>query len=261
MGAGALSTGTVRAVNRRLLVVLVLVSGVLAGCTFPVAGADPGPTASPSKARSSKPTPSPSASVSSSAGVGTAEAIGLALGRVKVMGTRAKAPGYKREQFGQAWSDDHAGVGGHNGCDTRNDVLAAQLQGRTYRGKSRCVVIAGTLPSDPYTGKRIEFRKEKAAAIQIDHIYPLSRAWDMGAAKWTQQRRVDFANDEAANLIAVDGPANASKGDSGPGEWMPINRAYRCTYVLRYLQVASKWSLPITAGDRDSVKAISRICP
>ncbi|MEU4392649.1 DUF1524 domain-containing protein [Kribbella sp. NPDC023855] len=83
----------------------------------------------------------------------------------------------------------------------------------------------------------------------------------MGAAKWSQQRRVDFANDEAMNLIAADGPANASKGDSGPGEWMPINRAYRCTYVLRYLQVARKWSLPITAADRDSARTITHICP
>jgi hypothetical protein len=170
-------------------------------------------------------------------------------------------PGYQRDQFGQAWSDNHAGLGGHNGCDTRNDVLAAQLQARKYRGTSRCVVIAGTLLAEPYTGKRIEFRKEAASEVQIDHIYPLSRAWDMGASKWPKQRRVDFANDEAMNLLAVGGPANASKGDSGPGEWLPINRGYRCTYVLRYLLVAHKWSLPITAADRDSAKAITRVCP
>lgn len=198
---------------------------------------------------------------SSGAVSGTAKAIVGELGRVRVVAARPEVPGYKRDQFGQAWSDNHAGLGGHNGCDTRNDVLAAQLEARKYRGKSRCVVIAGTLPVEPYTGKRIEFRKEAASAIQIDHIYPLSRAWDMGAAKWSKQRRVDFANDEAMNLIAADGPANASKGDSGPGEWMPINRAYRCTYVLRYLQVARKWSLPITAADRDSAKAITHICP
>jgi len=51
---------------------------------------------------------------------------------------------------------------------------------------------------------------------------------------------IDFADDQAADLLAVDGPANASKNDSGPGEWMPLNRSYRGTYVLRYLQVASK---------------------
>ena len=90
-------------------------------------------------------------------------------------------PGYKRNQFGQAWTDDHAGRGGHNGCDTRNDVLAAQLTAVQYRGRSRCVVIAGTLLADPYTGRRIEFRKATATRVQIDHLYPLARAWDMGA--------------------------------------------------------------------------------
>ncbi|WP_202874526.1 HNH endonuclease family protein [Kribbella albertanoniae] len=230
--------------TRRLFVVACLVSAVLTGCTFPSAGADPGPTA---------PT--------SSASPGTGNAIAAALRQVRVLGERPEVRGYRRDQFGRAWSDDHSGLGGHNGCDTRNDVLAAQLQAPEYRGKSRCVVIAGTLLTDPYTGKRLEFRKAKASEIQIDHIYPLSRAWDMGASRWPQQRRVDFANDEAMNLIAVDGPANASKGDSGPGEWLPINRNYRCTYALRYLQVAHKWSLPITTADRNSVQAITRLCP
>jgi len=50
-----------------------------------------------------------------------------------------------------------------------------------YRGRSRCVVIAGTLLADPYTGRWIEFRKATAARVQIDHLYPLARAWDMGA--------------------------------------------------------------------------------
>ncbi|MFK4088437.1 HNH endonuclease family protein [Kribbella sp. NPDC020789] len=184
-----------------------------------------------------------------------------ALKQVRVLGVRPEVRGYRRDQFGPAWTDDHSGLGGHNGCDTRNDVLAMQLQAPKFRGKSRCVVIAGTLLVEPYSGQRVEFRKEKASAIQIDHIYPLSRAWDMGASSWSQQRRVDFANDEAMNLIAVGGSANASKGDSGPGEWMPLNRNYRCTYALRYLQVAHKWSLPITTDDRNSVKSIIALCP
>jgi CRISPR/Cas system Type II protein with McrA/HNH and RuvC-like nuclease domain len=129
-----------------------------------------------------------------------------------------------------------------------------------YRGRSSCVVIAGTLPTDPYTGRRIEFRKTEATKVQIDHVYPLARAWDMGAVHWPLQRRVD-ANDQAVNLVAVDGSANASKNDEGPGEWIPINRSYRCTYVLRKLQVARKYTLPITTADRDAAQVITRSCP
>jgi hypothetical protein len=191
---------------------------------------------------------------------GTAKLISAELRQVRVIAERPDVPGYKRDQFGQTWTDDHSGRGGHNGCDTRNDVLAAQLQAVRYRGRSKCVVIAGTLPGDPYTGRRIEFRKASASKVQIDHMYPLARAWDMGAARWPLQRRVDFANDQDANLLAVDGPANASKRDAGPGEWLPINRNYRCIYVLKYLQVAHKYTLPITTADRDAAKAITPSC-
>src|SRR5690606_27780192 len=57
------------------------------------------------------------------------------LGRVTVVPERVRAPGYERGcgpgercVFGPAWSDDHAGSGGHDGCDTRNNVLARDLR-------------------------------------------------------------------------------------------------------------------------------------
>ncbi|MQA06533.1 MAG: DUF1524 domain-containing protein [Streptosporangiales bacterium] len=74
--------------------------------------------------------------------------------------------------------------------------------------------------------------------VQIDHVYPLAQAWDMGAHRWPLPRRVQFAND-LDNLRAVDGSANMSKSDSGPGEWMPDNRDYHCRYAADYLTVAS----------------------
>jgi hypothetical protein len=204
---------------RTFLAALIVIGFAVTGCTYPVAGANPAGTTPPPPTRS--PAVFPPAT-------GTAKLISAELRQVRVIATRPDGPGYKRDQFGQTWTDDHAGRSGHNGCDTRNDILAAQLTAVQYRAGSRCVVIAGTLLADPYTGHRIEFRKAAATKVQIEHLYPLVRAWDMGAAHWTIQRRADFANDQAANLLAVDGPANASKNDEGPGEWMPINRSYRC---------------------------------
>jgi len=239
-------------VARPLLVVVVVVAA--AGCTYP-AGADPGGSTPRPQVTS---TPDPGTGRPSA---GTAKAISAELRQVRVVGTRPDVPGYQRDQFGQTWTDDHTGRGGRNGCDTRNDVLAAQLTAVQYRARSKCVVIAGTLAADPYTGQRIEFRKATATQVQNDHVYPLARAWDMGASRWTPERRVDFGNDQAANLIAVAGSANASKSDEGPGEWLPLNRTYRCTYVLRYLQVAHKYALPITAADRGAAQTITRTCP
>jgi hypothetical protein len=224
---------------------LVAVAALASGCGLSAAGADqpaPRPTASPGRA---------------SAGA-TGTAIRAELAKVRVAPSRPDAHGYRRAEFGAAWTDNHNGKGGHNHCKTRDDVLAAQLQHPQLR--DRCVVVAGTL-IDPYTGRVIPFSKADAAAVQIDHVYPLKRAWDLGAAAWPRQRRIDFANDQTLNLTAVDGPTNASKGDDGPGEWLPISKAYRCAYVLRYLRVARAYSLQITANDRDAAQAITKICP
>jgi len=199
---------------------------------------------------------------------GSAGDITAALSVARVVPRRTPTPGYDRGcgrgeacSFGRAWSDNHAGAGGHDGCDTRNNVLGRQLTNPTYRaGTHGCVVLTGQL-LEPYTGRQVTFSKASAREIQIDHIYPLARAWDLGAATWSVQRRTDFANDLTANLLAVDGSANASKSDQGPGEWLPVNKAFRCTYVLRYLRVANKYDLAITRDDQQSAKTIARSCP
>jgi hypothetical protein len=197
----------------------------------------------------------------------SASSIRAELAGVKVVSGRPKVNGYGREcgkdgpcSFGPAWSDNNTGAGGHDGCDTRNNVLARQLTEVTYKaGPRQCVVMSGKL-LDPYTGRTINFRKAAASKVQIDHIYPLSRAWDLGASTWPAQRRVDFANDLTDNLLAVDGSTNASKSDQGPGEWLPLNKSFRCTYVVRYLHVAAKYKLPITRDDQVAAQTLAPTC-
>lgn len=172
--------------------------------------------------------------------------------------TKGRGPktGYEREKFGQAWTDDNDAALGHNGCDTRNDILKRDLASKTFKPKTRdCVVLTGTLTKDPYTGKRIDWKRgQDSSAIQIDHIIPLSYAWQMGAAQWPEDKRVMFANDPD-NLMAVDGPTNSSKGDSGPASWLPPLKNYRCQYVTNFAQVAVKYQLPVTAADRNMIAA------
>lgn len=111
---------------------------------------------------------------------------------------------YDRDAFGPAWADVD-----HNGCDTRNEVLRRDLTAVVTR---KCVVLSGTL-QDLYTGRTIVFERGKTSnlAVQIDHRVPLSYAWRHGAASWTPKQRETFANDQATNLVAVDGPANEEK--------------------------------------------------
>lgn len=178
-----------------------------------------------------------------------------ALDDVDVVDQRISQPGYDREvSFGTAWTDESAGAFGHNDCDTRNDLLARDLTDITYTpGTDRCDVASGRL-DDLYTGRTILFDDDDPLEVQGDHVIPLAAAWDLAAWDWEQQDRVDFAND-AANLIAVDGSANASKSDQTLAEWMtPDNPDGACDYALAYLKVAARWDIPLTAADAAAVR-------
>src|SRR6185437_5683517 len=86
---------------------------------------------------------------------------------------RIRSHDYRRDAFGDTWTDDNPAPGGHNGCDTRNDILDRDLADKTYVSIKRCpdAVATGTL-HDPYTNDVIAFvRGEKTgAAVQIEHI-------------------------------------------------------------------------------------------
>ena len=162
-----------------------------------------------------------------------------------------RASGYERDAFGSGWLDTD-----DNGCDTRNDILARDLRDETFKAGSVCVVVSGVL-DDPYTATVIRFVRGAGTSdeVQIDHIVPLSWAWGYGAGEWTDDRREAFANDPR-NLRAVEGSANMSKGDSGPGEWMPANAAFRCDYVVSFVAVVADYELSIPDADRVAIRDV-----
>ncbi|MBV7699632.1 HNH endonuclease family protein [Streptomyces sp. TRM70350] len=169
---------------------------------------------------------------------------------IETVPTKGRGPktGYDRDKFGYAWMDTADGVPlARNGCDTRNDLLSRDGRNLRFRSGSDCVVVAMTL-QDPYTGKTIEWRKQQAAEVQVDHVVPLSYSWQMGASRWPESKREQFAND-VLNLLPVEGRANSAKGDSGPASWLPPNKPIRCAYVVRFAQVALKYEMPVTAAD------------
>ncbi|MDT0234880.1 HNH endonuclease family protein [Curtobacterium sp. BRB10] len=164
---------------------------------------------------------------------------------------------YDRDAFGQAWADTD-----RNGCDTRNDVLRRDLTAVvTKPGTNGCVVLSGTL-HDPYTGRTIAFERGNTSslAVQIDHRVPLAYAWRHGAASWTDAQRELFANDQAANLVAVDGSANEEKSDSGPAEWMPASTGDACSYAESFVTVATKWQLSIATADERALDRTLTAC-
>ncbi|OBG94432.1 hypothetical protein A5698_16890 [Mycobacterium sp. E136] len=185
------------------------------------------------------------------------------LAGVPVIPLRIRGYDYRRAAFGDSWTDDNVAPAGHNGCDTRNDILNRDLDDKTFVSIKRCpnAVATGVL-HDPYTNAVVAFtRGEKTgAAVQIDHIVPLALAWDLGARGWPEGLRVRFANDPA-NLIAVAGNANQDKGDHEPANWMPPNAAFHCQYAIQFIAVLRGYGLPIDAPSAGVLRNAAATCP
>jgi hypothetical protein len=176
---------------------------------------------------------------------------------------RVRGNDYRRAAFGEAWDDDNSAPGGHNGCDTRNDILNRDLADKTYVAIKRCptAVATGTL-HDPYTNADVAFVRgnQVGASVQIDHIVPLALAWDLGARDWPDDIRLRFANDPA-NLLAVQGQANQDKGDQEPAHWMPPNHAFWCQYAMQFIEVLRGYGLPVDAPSAPVLREAAGTCP
>lgn len=182
---------------------------------------------------------------------------------ITVVPARTHRYDYRRSVFGEAWDDDNDAPGGHNGCDTRNDVLNRDLVDVVHVSTKRCAqaVATGTL-HDPYTSATVAFTRgaKIGEAVQIDHIVPLAYAWDMGASAWPYRQRLRFANDPA-NLLAVAGQANQDKGDAGPSQWMPPNKAFACQYAVAYIAVVRGYGLRLDQPSADVLRTAAATCP
>lgn len=163
--------------------------------------------------------------------------------------THAPKTGYSRDHFGGGWAEV-------NGCTTRDVILYRDLT--DIRLEGGCTIVAGVL-NDPYTGKRIEYSKSNPSAVQIDHVVPLSDAWQKGAQDLTPQARRQFANDPL-ELLAVDGPANQAKGDSDAAAWLPSNKRFRCEYIERQIKVKRTYGLWVSVPEKQAMQKVIGSC-
>ncbi|HYN71114.1 MAG TPA: DUF1524 domain-containing protein [Nakamurella sp.] len=194
------------------------------------------------------------------AGPDTASSALQVLAGLPIQG-RAPKTGYRRDQFGQAWSDDVDVEGGHNGCDTRNDILRRDITApQSKPGTQGCVVRSGTL-ADAYSDQIIAFVRGETTseAVQIDHMVALSNAWQTGAQQLTAAQRQDFANDPL-NLQAVSAPVNGAKGDGDAATWLPPHVGYRCEYVGRQIQVKARHGLWVVPAEHDAMARVLAGC-
>ncbi len=153
---------------------------------------------------------------------------------------------YSRGEFGSAWFDTDG-----NSCDTRNDVLAAQLENVVKQG---CKVIGGRV-NDPYSGQSYEF--VVGGAFPIDHVVSLRDAWGSGAWAWTDYQRLRFAND-LLNLQVTTRLMNEQKSDSGPDRWLPPHD--QCGFVKRYVNIKDTYHLAFTGAQQSAIANVLKHC-
>lgn len=166
---------------------------------------------------------------------------------------------FSRYRFGEPWSDDVNVEFGHNGCNTRDDILRRDLTQLVVR-PGTCYAQSGVL-IDRYTGESIAFVRgpDSSEAIQIDHVISLSDAWYKGARDWDEQRRRDFANDPR-NLLAVGAKANFDKAFRDANAWLPPNPAFRCEFVARQIAVKAAYRLWVSANEKRAMAAVLDHC-
>jgi hypothetical protein len=166
---------------------------------------------------------------------------------------------FVRYRFGEAWSDDVDVELGHNGCNTRDDVLRRDLADVAER-PGTCFVQRGTL-HDPYGGETIAFVRGPATsdAVQIDHVVSLADAWYKGARDWDDERRRDFANDPR-NLLAVSAKGNFDKAFRDAASWLPPNVGFRCEFVARQVEVKTAYGLWVSDKEERAMAGVLAGC-
>lgn len=186
----------------------------------------------------------------------------MALEALPVVDRVTEDSSYRRAAFGDGWADLDG-----DGCRTRDEVLLSTVdRSQPYRvrrqGRCRADVVAGTW-TDLYTGQRMTWSNLKdtaqAQAMPVDHIVSLAAAYRYGAKAWSEQDRIEFANDEL-NLIPTTVVINRAKADKDPAAWTPPP-AGRCAYATRYIAVKVRYQLPVDRSEKTSLQQLLRDCP
>lgn len=151
--------------------------------------------------------------------------------------------GYSRDRFTH-WTDADG-----NGCDTRDDVLAAESQ---LTPAPSCERIESGNWYSPYDDVTVTASTD----MDVDHLVALAEAWRSGAANWNDAGRERYANDldYPISLLAVTAATNRSKGDQDPAAWMPPNASYDCVYLAHWVAVKWRWNLTMDPAEHAAVK-------
>lgn len=146
---------------------------------------------------------------------------------------------YNRQKFGHGWRQEDC-------LTTRQRILIRDSLEDVIWDDENNVIVEGKWHC-PYTDKIIM----NPSNIDIDHIVTLKEAYEKGAAAWSYDKKVDFANYEK-NLLAVSAKSNRKKGSKHPKKWLPKNNTFREKYIEKWIKIKDKFNLRL----RDKIKEL-----
>ena len=141
-----------------------------------------------------------------------------------------------------------------DGCLTRYDVLTRDILNEKT-DEANCKIKSGTM-FDYYTGMLVKYnRLVNGGGIDIDHIVAKGNAWVSGGSVWDNEQWKAYINDEDV-LMATSAKANRSKGDRDASEWLPTNEKFWCKYVVKQVQIKSKYNLSVSANEKSTIENV-----
>ena len=150
-------------------------------------------------------------------------------------------PKYDRDLFGK-WADYDSDC-----QNTRHELLQERSQVDLTFNSNRCRVLTG-LWYDRYSAQYFD----DSSDVDIDHPVPLFYAWNRGAFAWSFSKRREFAND-TNNLFIVKKQVNQNKSASGPTDWLPPNRGFRCDYITIFQRIVETYGLQQKEAEAEAI--------
>ena len=156
--------------------------------------------------------------------------------------------GYDRALF-KLWIDADK-----NGCDTRSEVLISEAIVKPKKS-TKCKLIGGKWISS-YDG----ITYTDSSKLDIDHLVPLAEAWRSGAWAWSDQQRMEYANDleDSWALNAVTASVNRSKGDRDISEWLPKKNL--CSYLVGWVTIKARFELTVDIAEAKVIDKYNKSC-
>lgn len=130
------------------------------------------------------------------------------------------------------------------------DVPNATFSSPSIKSRAKSGVL-----HDPYTGQDIQISSSNKTDTDADHIDALKEIYVSGAWEWSQEKRVEYANN-IDNLALVSYHANRVKGESDTTNYVPSYTPAQCIYVVKQIEIKANYHLSVDSAEKSAMQNI-----